>query len=80
MDGALVYSRSTDAGATWDIENALLDGMTSDEYFAFASDDYTWAEPKGDVVAFVVGSSWQDMFLMSVYTLNVQQIPIMIFI
>jgi hypothetical protein len=64
LDGALVYSLSTDGGETWEIENQILDGMTSNEYYGFASDNYTWAEPKGDVLAFVVGESWIDMFLM----------------
>ena len=49
---------------TWEIENQVLEGMTSDNYYGFASDNYTWAEPKGDVLAFVVGESWYDMFLM----------------
>lgn len=64
LDGALVYSLSTDGGMTWEIENQIPDGMTSDYYYGFASDNYTWAEPKGDVLAFVVGESWYDMFLM----------------
>ncbi len=64
LDGALVYSLSTDGGQTWDIENTILDGMTTNEYYGFSSDTYTWAEPKGDVLAFVVGESWTDLFLM----------------
>ena len=64
LDGALVYSLSTDGGVTWEMENEILDGMTSNEYCAFTSDNYTWAEPKGDIVAFVVGETWYDMFLM----------------
>ncbi len=64
LDGALAYSLSNDQGATWEIENQILDGMTSDDYYGFGSDNYTWAEPKGDVLAFVVGESWTDLFLM----------------
>ena len=64
LDGALVYSMSTDGGLNWDIDNIVLDGMTSNEYVAFSSDNYTWADPKGDILAFVVGESWYDMFIM----------------
>jgi len=64
LDGALVYSRSTDGGDTWEIENQVLDGMTSNEYYGFSSDIYAFAEPKNDVVAFTVGESWTDLFLM----------------
>jgi hypothetical protein len=64
LDGALVYSLSTDGGDTWEIENQIIDGMTANEYYGFSSDNYTWAEPRGDVLAFVVGESWYDMFLM----------------
>ena len=64
LDGALVYSLSTDGGTTWQMENQILPGMTSNEYYGFQSDNYTWAEPKGDVLAFVVGNDWTDLFLM----------------
>ncbi len=64
VDGALLYSLSTDGGNSWNIENELLDGMTSDEYVGFEGDNYAWAEPKGDVLAFVVGDPSIDMFLM----------------
>ncbi|MBM3435959.1 MAG: T9SS type A sorting domain-containing protein [Bacteroidetes bacterium] len=64
LDGALVYSLSLDGGDTWSITNTILDGMTANEYYGFSSDIYSWAEPKGDVLAFVVGESWSDMFLM----------------
>lgn len=64
LNGALLYSMSNDGGATWDIENTILDGMGSDDYVGYDGDTYTFAEPKGDIVAFVVGESWYDMFLM----------------
>ncbi|NQV01176.1 MAG: hypothetical protein HQ542_00890, partial [Bacteroidia bacterium] len=63
MDGALVYCRSTDGGDTFD-DWALLDGMTSTEYLGFGGDAYGWAEPNGDNLAFVVGDSWNDQFIM----------------
>ncbi|GAB4319699.1 MAG: hypothetical protein Kow00127_11950 [Bacteroidales bacterium] len=64
LDGALLYSLSTDGGQTWEIQNAILDGMTSDEYFGFSSDTYDWAEPRDSIIAFLVGDAWYDMFLM----------------
>jgi len=64
LNGALLYSYSSDGGATWEMENEILDGMTSDDYYGFTSDNYTFAEPKDDIVAFIVGESWFDMFLM----------------
>lgn len=64
LDGALLYSWSTDGGQSWYWQNEVLEGMASDEYTGFSADIYTFAEPKEDVVAFVVGDSWCDLFLM----------------
>jgi len=64
MDGALLYSRSSDGGQSWDYANELLDGMNADDYAGFSADDYEWAASQGDNVAFLVGDSWFDMFLM----------------
>ena len=64
LDGALVYSRSTDGGETWDIFNQILPGMDSSEYTGFTRDSYTLAEPKDNIVAFVAGSFQHDLILM----------------
>ena len=64
LNGALVYSLSTDGGATWQIENSVLDGMGSDYYVEYTGDTYNFAPPKDDIIAFVVGKSWYDLFLM----------------
>jgi hypothetical protein len=64
MDGALVYSRSTDGGETWDIQNQILPGMDSSAYSGFYHDSYAFAEPKYNIIAFVVGSYQSDLFLM----------------
>lgn len=64
LNGALLYSLSTNGGVSWDIENEILDGMSSDEYNGFAGDTYAFAEPVGDVVAFVVGDPWTGLFQM----------------
>jgi hypothetical protein len=63
MDGALLYIRSLDGGATWGAWQQL-DGMTSSEYINFSADIYSWAQPMGDIIAFTVGDSWQDQLLM----------------
>lgn len=64
LDAALLYSYSTDGGITWYWNNEVLEGMSSEDYRGFKADSYTFAEPKDDVVAFVVGSNWYDLFLM----------------
>lgn len=64
LDGALLYSRSTDGGSTWDPENVVLDGISSDFYTGFSADDYDWAASQGDNIAFLAGNSWYDFILM----------------
>lgn len=62
LDGALLYSRSTDGGISWDPENIILDGITANEYVGFSADMYEWAS-QGDNIAFLVGDSWMDFLL-----------------
>ena len=64
LDLAMLYYRSTDGGQTWDIQHQILPGMTSDEYVGFSGDSYSWAESKGDTIAFIVCDNWTDMFIM----------------
>jgi len=61
---ALVYSRSDDGGQTWDPENVILPGMSSDETSGFGGDDYAWAIPHGDTIAFVAFGGVKDGFVM----------------
>jgi hypothetical protein len=63
LDGAILYSRSNDGGATWVDENIILDGMTSADYTGLNADDYIWVS-KGDVAALIVNSQWHDLFMM----------------
>ena len=63
LDGALVYNRSLDGGATWSGWQ-LLQGMTATQYYGFMADTYSWAEPKGDTICFTAGENWHDQFLM----------------
>jgi hypothetical protein len=55
QDGALLYSRSTDGGETWDIQNYYFDDLGPDYFVAIDADGYAWAEPKGNTIAFSVG-------------------------
>ncbi|NQU88574.1 MAG: T9SS type A sorting domain-containing protein [Mariniphaga sp.] len=64
LDFALLYAMSNDGGETWNPENLILDGMTSDDYLGFGGDDYDFAEPKGDTIAFIAGAYTYDLFLM----------------
>lgn len=64
---ALLYYRSSDGGVTWDIQHELLDGTGSDYYTEIGADAYSWAEAKGDTIAFLVASAWHDMFAMKSY-------------
>ncbi|MBE0638533.1 MAG: T9SS type A sorting domain-containing protein [Bacteroidales bacterium] len=63
QDGALLYYRSSDAGQTWDIQAELIDGLGSDFYTSFSSDNYALAS-KGDMVVMLHGSAWSDMFIL----------------
>lgn len=61
---ALLYSRSLDGGASWDIENVVLDGTGADYYTEITADQYVWANPVGDTIAFLVASAFHDLFMM----------------
>lgn len=64
MDGALLYSRSIDAGETWIQENVLFPELDSSNYRSITGDCYAFAEPRNNVVAFIAGSCNHDLFLM----------------
>ncbi len=79
QDGAIVYSRSADGGATWDPHNVILEGTGSDYYPAHSADIYGWAEPRAGTLAFFIfkgdtdgiilksedgGSSWEKITFM----------------
>jgi hypothetical protein len=42
----------------------VLDGMTSDDLAGVSADDYAWAVPRGDTIAFVVFGGVADGFVM----------------
>jgi hypothetical protein len=64
---ALLYSRSSDGGITWDPENVILDGTGSDVCNGWGGDDYAWANPKGDTIAFVAFGGIADGIIMKSY-------------
>ena len=61
---ALLYSRSSDGGQTWDPENAILDGMGTDHTNGWGGDDYAWAQPLGDTLAFIAFGGVKDGIVM----------------
>ncbi len=61
--GFIYYARSTDGMQTWDI-NQEVPGLGPDQYLGFTIGAYAWAEPKGDVLAFVGGDYLTDLVLM----------------
>ena len=61
---AIVYSRSMDAGETWDIQNVVLDGTGEDYYSEINADEYIWADERNGKIAFLVADVWHDMFMM----------------
>jgi ribosomal protein L24E len=63
LDGALLYSRSTDQGDTWDIHEVILEGMDSTNYLGCQVDGYA-IHARGDKVAFAVFNSFSDSFVM----------------
>ncbi|MDT8392577.1 MAG: T9SS type A sorting domain-containing protein [Bacteroidales bacterium] len=60
---ALLYSRSSDGGASWDPHNVILDGTGDEDYFQIDADGYT-AHSNGNTVCFLVGGTWIDLFYM----------------
>jgi hypothetical protein len=61
--GFIWYAKSSDGMQTWEI-NQQISGLGPDEYLGFTIGAYTWAEPKGDVLAFVAGDYLTDLVLM----------------
>ena len=60
---ALLYSRSSDGGATWDPQNVILDGTGPDDYIEIGADDYMMAA-RGNTVCILFGSAWNDLFYL----------------
>lgn len=64
LDGALTYSRSTDGGTTWDINQVVLPQLSATAgFYGFSGDQYS-IDAKGDTVAFVLGGFEESVVLM----------------
>lgn len=61
---ALLYYRSTNGGVSWDKNHVIPEQMNSTHYAGFSGDIYSWAEPKGDTIAFIVNDPDEDLFVM----------------
>ena len=64
LDGALLYSRSSDGGLTWDPQNVILDGLSTDYTNGWNADDYSWAQPVGNTIAFFAFDGIRDGVVM----------------
>lgn len=64
LDGALLYSRSFDGGQTWEPKNVVLNGISASEFTGFGGDEYAWAAPVGETLAFVAGGFISDVAVM----------------
>ncbi|MBP7273101.1 MAG: T9SS type A sorting domain-containing protein [Saprospiraceae bacterium] len=62
IDGLLLYFRSSDGGATWDMSDVMLPGVDSTTYNAMNGDSYGIAA-QGSTVAIVSFNQWNDTFL-----------------
>jgi hypothetical protein len=63
LDGALLYSRSDDGGATWDPQHLLIEGISSSYYNKISADAYD-IKAQGNNVAILYGDSWEDLGLL----------------
>ncbi len=64
QNSALLYSRSMDAGQTWDIQNVVLEGTGINYYSGIGMNEYIWADERNGTIAFIVADMWHDMFMM----------------
>jgi len=60
LDGHLVYYRSTDGGATWDMQDVKLPGMDDTKYTFTSADSYN-VEANGETVAIALFAAWGDV-------------------
>ena len=63
LDGALLYSRSSDGGNSWVPEHLLMEKLSSNYYVGFSRDTYE-IQAQGGKVAILYGNAWQDLGLL----------------
>jgi hypothetical protein len=62
QDGAILYSRSNDGGASFAVQNQVLAPFDETQELGYGGDDYA-IDASGDVVAIVAGSAGNDVVL-----------------
>jgi len=63
LDGALVYYRSLDGGATWDIKDMQLPSLDTSYFNSFGGDSYT-IKAQGDIICVAFFGGWDDTFII----------------
>ena len=63
LNGALLYFRSLDGGASWDTTNLILPGMDSTQFVGFGGDNYAIAA-RGETIALAYFNGFADSFIM----------------
>ncbi len=63
QDGSLMYNRSSDGGVTWDIQNVQFPQSDTNISYGLSGDNYAWAQPRGNTIAFVYGDNWENISL-----------------
>jgi hypothetical protein len=63
QDGALLYSRSTDGGETWDPQNIVLPEIDSSFYSGFEPEQFL-IKARENTVAILTGGDWMDLVLL----------------
>jgi hypothetical protein len=63
QDGALLYFRSQDQGATWDVQDFQMEGVGSEFFNAFTGDAYTIIS-EGDEIAIACFGDFADTFVL----------------
>ncbi len=60
IDGHLLYWRSQDEGATWDVQDFIIPGLDSSRYVDITNDAYSISS-NGNTVAVSVFTAWNDL-------------------
>lgn len=63
VDGQILYWRSRDGGSTWDIQDKVLPGLDSNDFYRFSGDTYAM-DASGSTIAFAVFNSYADIVLL----------------
>ncbi len=63
MDGALLYYRSVDGGANWDIVDLQLPSLDTNNFLRFGGDSYA-IDAKGETVVVAYFNDWGDSFIL----------------